>query len=386
MANKNVTHSKNYIQIVPNDFINLFLDLYSHENSIERNPAIMLWGQPGVGKSQAVKEAAQLLAKKLHRKAKVTVASLLLMNPIDLRGIPAKAENDAGEIVARWLTPEIFKMDDSDDVLNVLFLDEISAAPPSVQAAAYQICLDKRVGEHQLPKNCIVIAAGNRITDKAVAYKMPKPLGNRLTHFEMVASVEDWKKWAYKNDIDTRIIGFINHDHDYLCRFDPSVEDVAFATPRSWEMVSYYLSIGDVDTYFSCIAGTVGVATAQEFKTYTEVYDSLPSFDNIASGKEKKCPKDIVSQPDVMFALSTLIASRCSELGRKVDFTNVASKEKFNNIISNVCKYISTISRAEYKTLIFRDWLHSSTADVVDFVMSNDEAMNLTDDIADMIA
>lgn len=386
MANNNVTHSKNYVQIVPNDFINLFMDLYSHDGAIENIPSIMLWGQPGVGKSQAVKEAATVLGDKLHKKVKVTVASLLLMNPIDLRGIPAKTETDAGELVARWLTPEIFKMDAGDDTINVLFLDEISAAPPSVQAAAYQICLDKRVGEHQLPKNTIVIAAGNRTTDKAVAYKMPKPLGNRLTHFEMVASVEDWKKWAYKNDIDTRIIGFINHDHDYLCRFDPAVEDVAFATPRSWEMVNQYLKLGDVSKYFACIAGTVGLATAQEFKTYTEVYDSLPDFENIANGKEKSCPKKIVSQPDVMFALSTLIASRCSELGRKTDFTKTQEKTKFDNIVTNVCRYISTISKNEYKTLIFRDWLHSSTADVVDYIMSNDEAMELTDDIAEMIS
>ena len=208
------TQTNNYTQIVPNDFINLFMKLYSAKDMLQQIPTIMLWGQPGVGKSQSVKQAAELLGEKLHKKANVVVASLLLMNPTDLRGIPAKTETDSGELVARWLTPELFKMDTSEDVINVLFLDEISAAPPSVQAAAYQICLDHRIGEHRLPNNCIVIAAGNRVTDKAVAYKMPKPLGNRMTHFEMIASAEDWKRWAYKNDIDTRIIGFINYDQD----------------------------------------------------------------------------------------------------------------------------------------------------------------------------
>lgn len=79
-------------------------------------------------------------------------------------------------------------MDASDDIVNILFLDEISAAPQSVQAAAYQITLDRVVGEHKLPENCIVIAAGNRTTDKSVAFKMPKALANRLMHIEVEGS------------------------------------------------------------------------------------------------------------------------------------------------------------------------------------------------------
>ena len=78
-------------------------------------------------------------------------------------------------------------MDSSDDVFNILFLDEISAAPPSVQSAAYQIVLDHKVGEHKLPKNCVVICAGNRVTDHSVAYKMPKALANRVLHYEITS-------------------------------------------------------------------------------------------------------------------------------------------------------------------------------------------------------
>ena len=83
-------------------------------------------------------------------------------------------------------------MDESENVLNLLFLDEISAAPPSVQAAAYQITLDRMVGEHRLPENCIVIAAGNRVTDKSVVYNMPKALANRLCHFEVAVDAAAW--------------------------------------------------------------------------------------------------------------------------------------------------------------------------------------------------
>lgn len=150
-------------------------------------PSVMLWGAPGVGKSQAVRQIAGEIETKTGKRVAVTDVRLLLFNPIDLRGIPTA---NADKTLAVWLKPQIFQMDDSDEVVNILFLDEISAAPQSVQAAAYQITLDRVVGEHKLPENCIVIAAGNRITDRSVAFKMPKALANRLMHIEVECSFQ----------------------------------------------------------------------------------------------------------------------------------------------------------------------------------------------------
>lgn len=135
---------------------------------IRTMPSVMLWGPPGVGKSQAVREIANEIGVRTGKSVNVTDVRLLLFNPIDLRGIPTA---NADKTLAIWLKPQIFQMDASDDIVNILFLDEISAAPQSVQAAAYQITLDRVVGEHKLPENCIVIAAGNRTTDKSVAFK-----------------------------------------------------------------------------------------------------------------------------------------------------------------------------------------------------------------------
>lgn len=381
------TISNNYLQVVPNQFIDLFVKMYSNEGTIGKLPAIMLWGQPGVGKSQAVKEAANKLGELTKKKVNVSVVSLLLMNPIDLRGIPTKSVNEANEEVAKWLTPEIFKMDASDDTINVLFLDEISAAPPSVQASAYQICLDRRVGEHHFPNNCIVIAAGNRTTDKAVAYKMPKPLGNRMTHFEMVASVNDWKKWAYNSDIDSRIIAFINYDSKYLCRFDPQNDEVAFATPRSWELVNTYLKLGEnaIEDFFSCIAGTVGLGVANEFRTYVNVYTSLPDFKNIATGTLKECPKNIQKKPDVMFALSTLMSSRCVELANKLDVTNEVQCGKYDKIISNVVNFANTIQAKEFVTLFCKDLFNSLRKEVVHKVVNNKDFSKLIAEIGNQL-
>ena len=157
--------------------------------NLKKTPSVMLWGPPGVGKSQSVKELAQILQYETYKRVNVTDVRLLLFNPIDLRGIPTANED---KTLAVWLKPKIFQMDPSDNVINILFLDEITAAPQSVQAAAYQITLDRTVGEHKLPDNCIVIAAGNRTTDKSVAYAMPKALANRLLHLEVEPNFASW--------------------------------------------------------------------------------------------------------------------------------------------------------------------------------------------------
>ena len=170
-------------------------------------PSVMLWGPPGVGKSQAIRQLATEIEQNTGKRSVVTDVRLLLFNPIDLRGIPTA---NADKTLAVWLKPQIFQMDPSEDVVNILFLDEISAAPQSVQAAAYQITLDRVVGEHKLPENCIVIAAGNRVTDKSVAFTMPRALANRLCHIEIESSAESWHNWAVANGINQMVTGFLS--------------------------------------------------------------------------------------------------------------------------------------------------------------------------------
>ena len=263
-------------------------------------PSVMLWGAPGVGKSQAVRQLAKEIGRRTGKRTKVTDVRLLLFNPIDLRGIPTA---NAEKTLAVWLKPQIFQMDESRDVVNLLFLDEISAAPQSVQAAAYQITLDRVVGEHRLPENCIVLAAGNRTTDKSVAYKMPKALANRLMHFQVEGSFESWKAWAIENGIHEKVLGFLSFRQNYLMGFDGASDDLAFATPRSWEMVSNVLHAvsGEVEKVYSQIAGLVGCGVAVEFRTWEKVYASLPSIEDIFNGRNPVVPKN----GDTMFALSS---------------------------------------------------------------------------------
>lgn len=271
-------------------------------------PSVMLWGPPGVGKSQAVRQIAKMIGEESGKRVEVTDVRLLLFNPIDLRGIPVASED---RTLAVWLKPKIFQMDPSDEVVNILFLDEISAAPQSVQAAAYQITLDRVVGEHKLPDNCIVIAAGNRVTDKSVSFKMPKALANRLLHIEIEGSFDSWRTWAVGAGIHEKVLGYLSFRNDRLFGFDASNDDLAFPTPRSWEMVSNILKTvdSDVNKVFPLIAGLIGSGHAIEFRTWCSIYNDLPDMDDIFSGKAVSLPKST----DAMFAVVSSMTVHAKE-------------------------------------------------------------------------
>lgn len=253
-------------------------------------PAVFLWGKPGIGKSEGVRQAAQRVENLTGKRVVVTDVRLLLFSPIDLRGIPVA---DAASESALWLKPKIFAMDPSEDVVNILLLDELTAAPQSMQAAAYQMCLDRKVGEHQLPDNCLVIAAGNRTTDRSVAFQMPKALCSRLLHFQVEPSVRDWKKWAEANQIDSRILGFLEQDQTRLCA-DPGINDIAYPSPRTWTFVSQLLSLYPSEPpkkMVALIASAIGLDTAVEFLSYCEGLGLNISLEAILKGECRTYPK-----------------------------------------------------------------------------------------------
>ncbi|MCH5170496.1 MAG: AAA family ATPase [Oscillospiraceae bacterium] len=285
-------------------------------------PSVMLWGPPGVGKSQAVRQLGKEIEKNTGKRAFITDVRLLLFNPIDLRGIPTA---NADKTLAVWLKPQIFQMDPSEDVVNILFLDEISAAPQSVQAAAYQITLDRVVGEHKLPENCIVIAAGNRTTDKSVAFKMPKALANRLLHIEVEGNFKSWKEWAIRSGVNDKVIGFLSFRQQHLMNFDSGNDDLAFATPRAWEMVSNILNYvnSDVDKMYSLISGIIGTGLAIEFRTWANVYDDLPNIEDIFDGKQPKVP----TGTDAMYALCAAMTAYARN--HKDDMRRIANSVQY---------------------------------------------------------
>lgn len=267
-----------------------YISLIENHTPFYKFPSVMLWGPPGVGKSQGVREVARKIEERTKKKVVITDVRLLLFNPVDLRGIPTANED---KTLAVWLKPKIFQMDDSIDTVNILFLDEISAAPPSVQAAAYQITLDRTIGEHKLPENCFVIAAGNRATDKSVAYNMPKALANRLCHFEIKVDAHTWHDWAVRQGVHEYVVGYLEYNSVALMRFDTSGINLAFPTPRTWEMVSNILhTISDeIEEVYPMIVGCIGHTAASNFRTWIELYENMPSMEDIFAGNNVEIPK-----------------------------------------------------------------------------------------------
>ena len=301
-------------------------------------PSVMLWGPPGVGKSQGIREVAKELEAETGKRVVITDVRLLLFNPVDLRGIPTSSEDKK---TAVWLKPKFFQMDESEDVVNILFLDEISAAPPSVQAAAYQITLDRVIGEHKLPENCIVIAAGNRVNDKSVAYKMPRALANRLCHIEIESNVKSWRKWAIENNIHSTVIGFIDYNPSALNLEIHNSEENAFSTPRSWEMVSNILKnvSNDIEEVFPLISGCVGSDVAYSFKAWGDIVANIPSVEKIFEGK----PTPDLSKPEIIYALLPQMVS-------------YAQKHQIPEKINNSITFAQKLP-AEFKSKLFRDYL-----------------------------
>ena len=319
---------------------NAYSRLIAQNLPVKTMPSVMLWGAPGVGKSQAVRQIAEEIRNNTGKTVHVTDVRLLLFNPIDLRGIPTA---NADKTLAVWLKPQIFQMDGSEGAVNILFLDEISAAPQSVQAAAYQITLDRVVGEHKLPENCIVIAAGNRTTDKSVAYKMPKALANRLLHIQVEASFRAWKEWAIQGGVNGKVLGFLSFRQSYLMGFDPSSDDLAFATPRSWEMVSNLLNFidSDVEAAYPMIAGIVGTGAALEFRTWTKVYQELPDIEDIFNGGTPALPQNT----DAMYALIASMTAYARE--HRGDMRKIA----------NSIRYAGGMP-PDFSTVLMRDYLY----------------------------
>ncbi len=324
------------------DLSNVYCTVINQNLPLNTIPSVMLWGAPGVGKSQAIRQLAKEIEENTHKKVNVTDVRLLLFNPIDLRGIPTA---NADKTLAVWLKPQIFQMDPSSRVINILFLDEISAAPQSVQAAAYQITLDRVIGEHKLPDNCIIVAAGNRTTDKSVAFKMPKALANRVLHIEVdtTGAFSSWREWAVKNKINPKVVGFLSFNHKYLMGFDASSDDLAFPTPRSWEMVSNLLNNvnDDVDKMINLISGLIGIGAAIEFQTWARVCNQLPNIEDIFNGKTPPPPQST----DALYALTAAMVSYARE--HKNDMRRIA----------NSIAYADRIS-ADFSAVLIKDYMY----------------------------
>ena len=255
---------------------------------------VMLWGPPGVGKSQMVGQIAER-----HRVPVVDIR-LSQMEPSDLRGIPFRVEDRV-----EWAIPSMLPDAERHGPAGILFLDEITSAPPTVSAAAYQLILDRRLGEYRMPEHWAIFAAGNRQGDRGVTYSMPAPLANRFSHFEVDTHMDDWVAWAYANGLDERIIAFLRFRPELLFDFDPAHNPIAFPSPRSWEFAHRALQKFQDDPQLlqGGMQACVGPAAGIEATAFVDRLDQMPDLDAICKGEEASVPKEIDLQYAVAAAL-----------------------------------------------------------------------------------
>ena len=267
--------------------------------AIQTRRPTFLWGPPGIGKSDVVKQIGEQAGRE------VIDVRLALWEPTDIKGIPYY-NSDKGTMV--WAPPAELPTDPESTA--IIFLDELNSAPPAVQAAAYQLILNRAVGTYKLPKGVDLVAAGNREGDRGVTYRMPAPLANRFVHLEMKVDFDDFQDWATLNKVHPEVVGYVGFAKQDLYDFDPKSPSKSFATPRSWVFVSELLQDDDCDndTLSTLIAGAVGDGLATKFMAHRKIAGRLPKAEDILNGKVKDLQIKEVS------AMYSLTVSLCYEL------------------------------------------------------------------------
>ena len=283
----------------------------------------MIWGGPGIGKSEIPEQVAQELGVPLID------FRANLFDPVDVRGGLKVVEMADGTYRTRYGVPEDYPDSDYQGAV-ALFIDEISNAPKATQNALLQLLLNKRIGTYQLPVNTIIIAAGNRAQDRAAVNDMPAPVRNRFAHYTLEANVDDWVKWAMTNNVDDSITSFIRMRPSLLHNTDGT--DYAFPSPRTWAMLNRKLPYM-TDEFYGC-ASLVGDGPAGEYLNHKAIYKDLPDIDQII---EKPSTTSVPTDVSVLYAVSGALAAR-------------AAMDNFDNIM----RFLRRLP-PEYQVIIVRD-------------------------------
>jgi len=294
---------------------------------------VMLWGPPGVGKSQIVAQVARK-----HQQPIIDIR-LSQMEPSDLRGIPFRVEERV-----EWAVPAMLPDRQRHGDSGFLFLDEVTSAPPSVSAAAYQLILDRRLGAYEVPPGWVIVAAGNRQGDRGVTYSMPAPLANRFSHFEVETHLDDWVAWAYDNNIDDRIVAFVRFRPELLFDFDPAINPAAFPTPRSWEFAHRALQKFEHQPrlLLGSLQACVGAAAGIELHAFIQNLDQMPDLTSILNGKSVPVPAEM----DLQYAVASALVGHA---------IRVREQDNASELHGNILDYAVKFPQREMGVMLVSD-------------------------------
>jgi len=339
----------------------------------ETKTPLFVWGGVGIGKSQTIKQVAQEIAKSkeleftenANDKEKFGFLDVRIsqLEPSDLRGLPIQ---DVKEGTTKWLFPNWLPRDE--DSQGIIFFDELNLSPPSIQAVAYQLILDRRVGDYVLPNGWVIISAGNRMEDKCNVFDMSSALCNRFIHAELdIPTVENWSEWAMKHNIDGNIIAFLNFKSDTLYKIGDKNKDKAFPTPRSWAFCSRLIKgRKDKKQVEQLIGSSVGEGTAKEFVAFLRLQTKI-DLDNIF--KEPKQVKKI-EEIDLKYVLIGTVAERYR-----------ADKKLFEKILP-LCDHLE----AEFSILLLRFLKNTDEAHFRKSITNSKKGVDLLKSYADILS
>jgi hypothetical protein len=275
-----------------------------------RKRAMFLLGKSGVGKSEVVFQASDMLAKHVPNWQGVTDLRLSQMEPTELRGMPAV---DMAKLVASWCRFDLLPTDGA----GIIFLDELTSAPKMLQAAAYQLVLTP--ADFGIPDTWMVVAAGNFKSDRGVTYQMAAPLVNRFNYLEVDTTLDDFLEHAVVNGLRPEITSFLQDRPDYLHHFEATGETKPFPSPRSWFACSDALALDlPEEVRPEIIRGDVGEEAGIAFDAHLRVFGEMPRIDDILSGVEVEVPTKL----NVVYCCAMGLAAR-------VDKSNFANAWKF---------------------------------------------------------
>jgi hypothetical protein len=298
------------------------------ETCIEVRRPAFIWGPPGVGKSDLVAGIAR------KRKIGLIDFRMALRDPTDIKGFPMPDQKSG---TMKFFRDAELPTEATHGKYGILFMDELNGAAPATQAAGMQLSLTGRIGDYVKPGGWSIIGAGNRETDRGVVHRMPTPLANRFTHMDYDVNVDDWVLWAQDNGISPELIAFMRFRPILLFTFDPSKNERAFATPRSWVAADMLrLRTKHATAAYGLVKGTVGEGPAAEYQTFLTTIADLPSVDEIKLNPDGT---KIPTSPATQYAITSALANQTT--------------------LSSFARFMIYVERlpVEYQTVYVRDAL-----------------------------
>ena len=239
--------------------------------------SLMVLGPTGVGKSEVIHQIADSYGMR------VIDVRLLLWSLTDLKGIPYP---DVTHTYTKWLINDVLPRVDRDGESGILLLEELNASPKTVQAAAYQLTLDRQIGDYMLPDGWYIVATGNREQDNGVYTAPPAPLADRFEILEVEVDFETWRDHAITVGCNPAVVGYLAANRTALYTFKPEdTAELVFATPRSWVAVSNLLDASlTYEVLRIKIEGNIGAAEAAGFLEYMKNSKLLPDIEAVLNG------------------------------------------------------------------------------------------------------